>query len=124
MSRACRGPSTGAPRDRTPRTRPSDAAGGHAVIVEAPARPRVCAGWLLRGADGNPRIRELLRTGELSPPELPAGMELYDSYTEMAVANGVDPRHPALHAPARPPSESDLLPPAGPAPDHGTRHPG
>ncbi|WP_439681686.1 DUF6283 family protein [Embleya sp. MST-111070] len=63
-----------------------------------PARPLVCAGWLLRGADGNPQIREPLRTGRLVPPEIPDGVELYDSYTEMAIANGVAPDHPALRA--------------------------
>ncbi|WP_143658323.1 DUF6283 family protein [Embleya scabrispora] len=88
-----------------------------------PSHPRICAGWLLRGADGNPRIRELLRTGRLSPPELPDGMELYDSYTEMAVANGVDPGHPALYPPARPPEEADLHPLADPPHDGGACDP-
>jgi hypothetical protein len=47
-----------------------------------------------------------LADGTLPLPELPDGIELYDSYADMAVANGVDPGDPALHpeppAPAPP----------------------
>ncbi|MFI0219915.1 DUF6283 family protein [Streptomyces lydicus] len=63
----------------------------------APAHPKVCAGWLLRGTEGNEQIQELLTSGRLNRPELPDGVELYDSYTEMAIANGVEPTHQALH---------------------------
>ncbi|WP_329142938.1 DUF6283 family protein [Streptomyces sp. NBC_01456] len=62
-----------------------------------PARPQMCAGWLLRGADGNEQIQDLLASGRLAHPELPYGVELYDSYAEMAIANGVDPAHPTMH---------------------------
>ncbi|NEA19746.1 DUF6283 family protein [Streptomyces halstedii] len=54
-----------------------------------PARPRVCAGWLLRGAEGNTEVQALMATRQLARPELPDGVELYDSYAEMAVFNGV-----------------------------------
>jgi hypothetical protein len=54
-----------------------------------PARPQVCAGWLLRGAEGNAEVQALMATGQLPRPELPDGVELYDSYAEMAAANGV-----------------------------------
>ncbi|MEU8550937.1 hypothetical protein AB0C81_28825 [Streptomyces roseoverticillatus] len=47
----------------------------------------MCAGGLLRGA---------LATGQLAMPGLPEGTELYDSYLEMALANGVDPDHAVL----------------------------
>ncbi|MFE7114083.1 DUF6283 family protein [Streptomyces sp. NPDC057654] len=42
-------------------------------------------------------------------PELPEGVELYDSYAEMAIANGVDPDDPALIGPA-PPNPADAVP--------------
>ncbi|WP_435852070.1 DUF6283 family protein [Streptomyces rubradiris] len=60
------------------------------------ARPLLCARWLLVGADGNDTVLEMIRTGVLPWPELPAGVELYDSYAEMAIANGVDPVLPTL----------------------------
>lgn len=61
------------------------------------ARLLLCAGWLLAGADGNAEVLALMDSGDLARPELPAGVELYDSYAEMAAANGVDPDLPALH---------------------------
>ncbi|MCZ1011921.1 DUF6283 family protein [Streptomyces lydicus] len=73
-----------------------------------PARPQVCAGWLLRGADGNERVQNLLASGRIVSPELPDGVELYDSYAEMAIANGVDPAHPALHG--RPADVGNFVP--------------
>ncbi|MGW7314698.1 DUF6283 family protein [Streptomyces sp. NPDC054865] len=54
-----------------------------------PARPLVCAGWLLRGVSGNAEVQALMADGRLARPELPDGVELYDSYAEMAAANGV-----------------------------------
>ncbi|MFJ4624561.1 DUF6283 family protein [Streptomyces sp. NPDC088812] len=38
-----------------------------------PSRPQACAGWVLRGADGNEEIQHLLATGRLARPELPDG---------------------------------------------------
>ncbi|WP_381568180.1 DUF6283 family protein [Streptomyces eurythermus] len=61
------------------------------------ARPLLCAGRLLAGADGNDSAREMISTGVLPGPELPDGVELYGSYAEMAIANGVDPGLPALY---------------------------
>ncbi|CAL9665398.1 DUF6283 family protein [Streptomyces sp. Tu 3180] len=76
-----------------------------------PARPLLCAGWLLAGADGNPQVLDLLRSGTLPLPELPDGMQVYGSYAEMAVANGVDPALPALY-PGREPAcgEENFVP--------------
>ncbi|MDX3020072.1 DUF6283 family protein [Streptomyces acidiscabies] len=71
-----------------------------------PARPLLCAGWLLSGADGNDEILGMMDAGVLARPELPDGVELYESYAEMAVANGVAPDLPALHA--RPVPAEDL----------------
>jgi Family of unknown function (DUF6283) len=65
-----------------------------------PRHPRVCAGFLLRGAGDKLAVRGWLARGVLSVPVLPDGVDLYDSYWEMAVANGVDPDDPAL-APCR-----------------------
>ncbi|MFD8609451.1 DUF6283 family protein [Streptomyces sp. NPDC059631] len=56
-----------------------------------PARPLICAGWLLRGAEGNAEVQALMAAGQIARPELPEGVELYDSYAEMAAANGVTP---------------------------------
>lgn len=71
--------------------------GCHSSSVEA---PRVCAGWLLRGASGNQQVLELLEAGLIQVPTLPAGVELYYDYVEMAVANGVAEDDPTL-APIR-----------------------
>jgi hypothetical protein len=69
-------------------------------------RPLMCAGWLLRGAQHHDQVQQALADGTLIPPELPDGIELYDSYTDMAVANGVSADDPALRpapcAPAEP----------------------
>lgn len=53
--------------------------------------PRICAGWLLRGAQHNAAVQALLADGTLPRPDLSDGVELYDSYAEMAIANGVAP---------------------------------
>lgn len=67
--------------------------GCHSSTAKA---PRVCAGWLLRGASGNRQVQELLDSGRMERPSLPEGVELYDDYAEMAVANGVNADDPAL----------------------------
>lgn len=52
--------------------------------------PKVCAGFLLRGADHNLAIRLALIKGEYNPDDTSdGGVELFDSYREMAIANGV-----------------------------------
>ncbi|MFK0154167.1 DUF6283 family protein [Streptomyces sp. NPDC090493] len=74
-----------------------------------PDRPLLCAGWLLAGADANDEVLGMMDSGVLARPELPDGVELYESYAEMAVANGVAPGLPVLHArPAQCPP--DLVP--------------
>ncbi|RNG38037.1 DUF6283 family protein [Streptomyces botrytidirepellens] len=71
-----------------------------------PGAPSICAGWMLRGAAGNAEAQELLRAGRLHMPVLPEGVELYDDYAQMAIANGVDPADPAL-APLHGSAEQD-----------------
>lgn len=56
-----------------------------------------CAGFLLRGADHNLSIRLLRSRGEIPEPD-DAGLDLFEDYFDMAVANGVDPNDPALKA--------------------------
>lgn len=59
-------------------------------------KPATCAGFLLRGASDNLAVR-MSREDFSGVHSL---VELYGSYREMAVANGVDPDDPAL-APCR-----------------------
>lgn len=59
-------------------------------------KPASCAGFLLRGANHNMNYRLALAFGHVEPDEIHSDVELYDSYRDMAVANGVDPDHPAL----------------------------
>ncbi|MEV8335083.1 DUF6283 family protein [Streptomyces niveus] len=65
----------------------------HSSTAEA---PRICAGWLLRGASGNQSVQRLLQSARLKAPVLPAEVELYDNYAEMAVANGVSADDPLI----------------------------
>jgi len=58
-------------------------------------RPQACAGFLLRGSRHNLGARLAKLTGAYGGVEDP-GDPLYDSYREMAIANGVDPQHPSL----------------------------
>lgn len=58
--------------------------------------PKMCAGFLLRGADHNLSVRLGHMRGEITDNVRDGGHELHASYREMAVANGVDPDHPAL----------------------------
>lgn len=60
------------------------------------ARPKVCAGFLLRGASDN----LLIRVSSTDYSAVHSKVELYDDYRDMAMANGVDPDDPAL-APCR-----------------------
>lgn len=60
-------------------------------------KPATCAGFLLRNADNNIGVRISLAMGKINPAELSdGGADLFDSYREMAVANGVDPADPIL----------------------------
>ncbi|MFK0154270.1 DUF6283 family protein [Streptomyces sp. NPDC090493] len=75
------------------------------------SRTLLCAGGLLADADGNAEILRKMDAGELPRPDLPAGIELYGSCTDMATANGVDP---ALHSHIDPGKQHSL--------DHLARH--
>jgi hypothetical protein len=60
-------------------------------------KPATCAGFLLRGADNNIGVRMAAMTGSYDPRTVTdGGKPLYDSYRDMAEANGVDPKDSAL----------------------------
>lgn len=59
-------------------------------------KPATCAGFLLRGADHNLRVRMAYLAGEIHDDLEDSGLELFESYREMAIANGVDPDDPVL----------------------------
>lgn len=60
-------------------------------------KPAVCAGFLLRNSDNNLGVRMMLMRGDLDREQVhDGGAELFSSYREMAVANGVDPSDLAL----------------------------
>ena len=59
-------------------------------------RSAVCAGFLLRGAEHNIGIRLRYAGGDIEPGSVKSDVELYESYREMAEANGVDPADPKL----------------------------
>lgn len=60
-------------------------------------RSSTCAGFLLRGADNNLAVRLGISQGKYELDQVHEDeRELYDSYREMAVGNGVDPESPAL----------------------------
>lgn len=59
-------------------------------------KPAVCAGFLLRGADHNLSVRLAYMTGRYKGDVHDGGHELHNSYTDMAVANGVNPDDPVL----------------------------
>ena len=59
--------------------------------------PQTCAGFILRNADNNMRIRLAEATGQLDRSEVhDGGCELHESYRAMAVANGVPADDPAI----------------------------
>ena len=60
------------------------------------SRPRMCAGFLLRGAEHNLTVRLAKIRGELTRQPTSGGHRLHASYAAMAIANGVAPDHPAL----------------------------
>lgn len=61
------------------------------------AKPAICAGFLLRNADNNMQVRLLQMQGRLDIQKVhDGGVDLFDSYRTMAVANGVDPGDPVL----------------------------
>lgn len=56
----------------------------------------ICAGFLLRGADHNLKVRLLKAKGKINPDKINSEFPLFDSYREMSEANGVDPHDPVL----------------------------
>ncbi|QOX05516.1 MULTISPECIES: DUF6283 family protein [Xanthomonas] len=60
------------------------------------SRPRMCAGFLLRGAEHNLTVSLAKIRGELTRLPTSGGHTLHASYAAMAIANGVAPDHPAL----------------------------
>jgi hypothetical protein len=60
-------------------------------------QPMICAGFLLRGADHNLRIRVAVARREVDLDSVhDGGHELHDDYRSMATANGCHPDHPRL----------------------------
>lgn len=59
------------------------------------ASPATCAGFLLVGAEHNLRVR-MQRSRGAWLDVTADGHDLFTSYREMAIANGVDPEDPAL----------------------------
>lgn len=64
-------------------------------------KPQTCAGFLLRNAEHSLQVRLDMMMGRYDPSLVSDdGIALYDSYREMAVANGVPPDDPII-APCR-----------------------
>lgn len=61
-------------------------------------KPALCAGFLLRGAEHNLKVRMRQMQGESFADVTDGGVELYGDYVEMALANGVAEDDPALSA--------------------------
>lgn len=59
-------------------------------------KPATCAGFLLRGAEHNLGVRIRYSAGDIDPGSVTSKVELYDSYRDMAEANGVAPSDPRL----------------------------
>jgi|SRR5450830_24289 len=59
-------------------------------------KPSTCAGFLMRGAAHNLSIRLSYFRREIGEDLNENGLDLFESYREMAVANGVDPDDPIL----------------------------
>lgn len=64
------------------------------------AKPAVCAGFLLRGADHNMAVRLGKITGRFQDDVSDGGVALHNNYRAMALANGVSADDPAI-APCR-----------------------
>ena len=58
-------------------------------------KPATCAGFLLNGSDHNLAAR-IMRSQGLALDVNDGGVELFEDYYDMAVANGVAPDDPAL----------------------------
>lgn len=60
------------------------------------AKPAICAGFLLRGAEHNLTIRLGYMRGRFKSDFSDGGVDLHENYRAMAVANGVDPNDTVL----------------------------
>lgn len=61
--------------------------------------PATCAGFLLRNARNNLAVRMKLARDLIDYDQIQdGGVELFESYRAMAIANGVDPADPVLQA--------------------------
>ena len=58
-------------------------------------KPQTCAGYILRGDDAI-SWRIAVAMGQFDPKQVHSDVDLFGSYYEMAVANGVPPDDPAL----------------------------
>jgi hypothetical protein len=61
-------------------------------------KPAMCAGFLLRGADHNLKVRLAYMRGDLKGDVIDGGIELHANYRAMAIANGVPASDPVLAA--------------------------
>ncbi len=59
-------------------------------------KPATCAGFLMRGAQHNLAVRIAYSTGKIKDDLEEGDAELFESYREMAVANGMDPNDERL----------------------------
>lgn len=60
-------------------------------------QPATCAGFLMRGADNNLAVRLAMFEGRYDPDHVSdGGIELYEGYRSMAIANGVSPDDPSI----------------------------
>lgn len=59
-------------------------------------KPATCAGFLLKGSRHNLLVRMGVSKGKYRDDVSDGGLELWDSYREMAEANGVEPDDPVL----------------------------
>jgi hypothetical protein len=59
------------------------------------AKPAICAGYILRGEEAI-GWRIAVSLGKFDPAQVRTDVALFDSYYDMAVANGVPPDDPAL----------------------------
>ncbi|MFV3332575.1 DUF6283 family protein [Pseudomonas sp. NY15437] len=61
------------------------------------SKPTVCAGFLLRGSAHNLKVRMNLIARNIDLSKVSdGGVDLFNSYAEMAIANGVAPEDPVL----------------------------
>lgn len=61
-------------------------------------KPAICAGYLLRGAAHSLSVRLMQMNGQYNNDVIEPDVALHKDYRAMAIANGVDPNHPAIRA--------------------------